>query len=1066
MRELLISRIRAKLANGGNPYAVLDNALLVDAEELATLTTSTEDVAETCFLIGLLHWRRGSAFADERARPEVHTAVALLRIAHEGGVALPEPLPRIVAGAPLPLFDGVSARDVSVWDLLAYLTGPVLGFGADVPGARVLVALFRNGVAATAPDSPSRPMRVSTLVGALRVLFERTNDLAALEEAIIVCRGELAGPLPDAERAMHEYNLAESLRMAHERTGDPAALEEAAARHRTVLRIDVGRHRRVAPLLGHSVVLRRLFDLGGDAAVLDEAIESARAAVEVATDSDLAKALTNLGSALAARFDHGGRQETLNEAITVTRRAVEHLPAGTASQVSSRYNLATLLAAQFNRNGDLTALQEAIASVRAALAAMPDDSSENAQYQAALSACLISNYDRTGDVAALDEAIRWGRTAVANTPADQPDRAYHAVNLLSALRAKAEDADDSDAFDEALTLARAVARSEVAGRRRGQLLVTVVNVLRMHHVRTGAVDSIEEAVAFARRAVLETPVDNSDRAVCEHALAGALESAAPIFGAHLEDEAVRLLESVANREDARTVLRVRAAWSWGVLAWKSGRVDDALRGFSRAVELLPRLAARGLVRTDGNHWLAEFSRLTSEAASCALEAGRPERAVELLETGRGVLLARALEPRSESARLRELAPRFAERFADLCALLDTDRETSPDEDPDRRRELAAEFDALVERIRAVPGLETFLLAPRFEDLRRVAQDGPIVVLTVSRYRGDALIIFPGGIRVQPLPNLTPRSVHDRFVAFQAALGRQGGPAPVRDTESALHDVLTWLWDSVTGPVLDVLQPAPGTAPRVWWMPCGLLGLLPLHAAGRHRDPSERRSVLDLVVSSYAPTIRALAHARSRRRATSVPDTLAVAMPDTPGEPRLQYAGREVEAISRILPSVRTLVGTQATRASVLSRLPVSPRVHFACHATSDPTDPSGSHLLVHDHHENPLRVLEISRLDLEAPELAFLSACDTAVTSPELADEAVHIASAFLLAGYPHVIGTLWPINDRMAATVAEDVYTTLASRDHDVAHTASSLHEVTVRMRDRYRLRPTVWASHVHVGA
>ncbi|WP_158854087.1 CHAT domain-containing protein [Saccharothrix deserti] len=1023
-------------------------------------------MAETCFLIGLLHWSRGTAFADERARLEAHTAIAFLFIAHEAGVPLPEPLPRIVASTPLPPIDGVSAHDSTVWDLLLFVTEPLLGMGADAQGARVLAALFRNAVADAVPDAPSRPLRVSALVGTLRTLFERTNDLAPLEEAIAVCRAELVGAIPDAERAMHEYNLAESLRMMHERTGDVAVLEEAVARQRTVLKIDINEHRRFAPLLGHSVALRRLFDLGGDAALLDEAIESARAAAELATGLDRAKALGNLGSVLADRFDHGGRQETLNEAITVTRRAVKHLPAGTALQVTCRYNLATLLSAQFDRNGDLSALEEAAASVRAALAAMPAGSPENAHYQAALTGYLINQYSRTRDVEVLDEAIRWGRTAVADTPADHPDRAYYVANLLSALRLKAEEADDRDAFDEALVLARDVMRSEVAGRRRGQLLVNVVNVLQMHYVETGEVDSIEEAVAVARRAVAATPADNSDRAVCEHALAGALETAAPVFGSHLEDEATRLLESVADREDARTVLRVRAAWSWGVLAWRAGRLDDALRGFTRAVGLLPRLAARGLVRTDGNHWLAEFSRLTSEAASCALEAGRPEQAVELLETGRGVLLAQTLESRSESAELRDRAPELADRFSDLCALLDADREPSPDEDPDRRRELAAELDALVERVRTIQGLEDFLLPPRIDVLRRAAQDGPIVILTVSRYRSDALIVTSDGVRVRQLPDLTPRSVHERFVAFQAALGRQDDLVPALDTESAVHDVLVWLWDSVTGPVLDMLRPDAGTTPRVWWVPCGLLGLLPLHAAGRHLDPSARHTVMDLVVSSYAPTIRALAHARRRRRAVRVPDTLAVAMPITPRESRLPYTGKEVEAISRVLPSVRTLVGAQATRAAVLSRLPGSQRVHFACHATSDPTDPSGSHLLVHDHEENPLRVLEISRLRLEAPELAFLSACDTAVTSPELADEAVHIASAFLLAGYPHVIGTLWPINDRTAATIAEHVYTTMASHNHDVAHTASSLHEVTLRTRDRYLRMPTRWASHVHVGA
>jgi hypothetical protein len=52
-------------------------------------------------------------------------------------------------------------------------------------------------------------------------------------------------------------------------------------------------------------------------------------------------------------------------------------------------------------------------------------------------------------------------------------------------------------------------------------------------------------------------------------------------------------------------------------------------------------------------------------------------------------------------------------------------------------------------------------------------------------------------------------------------------------------------------------------------------------------------------------------------------------------------------------------------------------------------------------------------------ELAFLSACSTARPSGRLADEAIHLASAFQLAGYRHVIGTLWPIGDWPAVEYA-----------------------------------------------
>ena len=60
-------------------------------------------------------------------------------------------------------------------------------------------------------------------------------------------------------------------------------------------------------------------------------------------------------------------------------------------------------------------------------------------------------------------------------------------------------------------------------------------------------------------------------------------------------------------------------------------------------------------------------------------------------------------------------------------------------------------------------------------------------------------------------------------------------------------------------------------------------------------------------------------------------------------------------------------------------------------------------------------------------QLAYLSACDTAITSTAgLIDEAIHLTTAFQLAGFPHVIGTLWEINDELAVTIADAFYTTL----------------------------------------
>jgi len=106
----------------------------------------------------------------------------------------------------------------------------------------------------------------------------------------------------------------------------------------------------------------------------------------------------------------------------------------------------------------------------------------------------------------------------------------------------------------------------------------------------------------------------------------------------------------------------------------------------------------------------------------------------------------------------------------------------------------------------------------------------------------------------------------------------------------------------------------------------------------------------------------------------------------------------------------------------------------------------------------------VARLRLDDAGLAFLSASATARPGRRLADEAIHLASAFQLAGYRHVIATLWPIGDQPAVDLAADIYTTLTTGEGDVA---GAVHAAVRRMRRRWgRDSPSVWASHIHVGA
>lgn len=73
------------------------------------------------------------------------------------------------------------------------------------------------------------------------------------------------------------------------------------------------------------------------------------------------------------------------------------------------------------------------------------------------------------------------------------------------------------------------------------------------------------------------------------------------------------------------------------------------------------------------------------------------------------------------------------------------------------------------------------------------------------------------------------------------------------------------------------------------------------------------------------------------------------------------------------------------------------------------------------------------------------------------------------MAGYRHVVGTLWTIPDtgRTATAFAGDLYDQLGdgTGQLDVSRTGPALHDVVRRLRDHDPRRLSTWASYVHIG-
>ncbi|MEU6985216.1 CHAT domain-containing protein [Streptomyces sp. NPDC046324] len=1074
--------------------------------------------------LGCVHLERATATRD----PDGHTeSVRVLRLA--------------VAAVP-----GTGGHDRAV--SCSNLGVALVGLGALTADEALLVEgvrAHRDAVAATAPGDHYRAHRLGNLGDALEDLGQIRSDVGLVREAVEVLREAVrtSGPTTPG-RGENCSRLGAALRSLSRFTGDGAPLEEAVHWHRQAVAVaeEPGvprtdtygsgtRHTSTSRARsGLANVLAELHQRTYDEDLRDEALEHYRAALASPHDPGERHALlTSYGTALCGRAADTADDTLMGTAIGVLREAAAAVPADHRGRAGVLSNLGFGLVRRSRLTGDRRWLDEGVDVLRRAVRQSPPNSFERAAHLSNLAEALRIRYEATHDRTAADEAAELLREATTLEHGERHGRDIARVNLGVLLHRTALGGPGDATDPELLAEARRVLEEAVAGLddlhpRRTVALINLAgtSMITAEVAEDPADPALEPMLArgasAAREALDRLPQGHQHEAHVQWVLArtelararlaagrphgpGPAGSAVTAGPGSVDPpdlaEAVRLARLAARSPVASLAKRLLAARTWGEAAAAVGQDTEALAGYTYAVGLLPRLAPRGLERADQEDRLLAGTGLASDAAALALRLGDPEKALTLLEQGRGVLLAQGVESRGDLTRLRAADPALAAEFERVRDSLSAGppRRASPTDlgpaDPtgaghaagllaESRHALARTWDDLLDRIRRLPGLEGFLTAPPVTELLGAASGGPVVVVNVSQYRSDALLVTADrGIEVVPLPALTPVDVLERATEFLTAVDHAYGDQGARQAFTAmgtLSEILEWLWTAVAEPVLARLglRTAPrddASWTRLWWCPTGWLALLPLHAAGRPDSGSRSgsgagESVMDRVVSSYTPTLRALDRARHApaSAAGGLPSPLIVTLADTPGAPSLPGASQEAELLRGLFPAHVELAGPDATVEAVRQALPAHPWVHFSCHGVSEPDRPSESGLILHD---GRLTARDAAEQRPREAVLAVLSACSTSQGGFTLPDESVQLSASFQLAGYAHVIGTLWPVADKVATRLTEELYTALKDdlgqgRPIDPA---TALHRPVRELRRRLARAPHLWAAHIHTG-
>jgi tetratricopeptide (TPR) repeat protein len=968
--------------------------------------------------------------------------------------------------------------------LMRYASDPDPGTILD-PGALSDAAALLQ-----ATDDLLRATTVIAAVGYLHYLrwMAGQDDAEELQVAIMLCAPLLDGHTTLLPKPVRLFLARERKRSRKQpRPGDNPA---QVALRAFLAAEPAGQEAAWGALLWQlSLVLHGRYERTGEAASLGEAIAVLGHAVEVTRPDDPRQAgwQANLGAWELMLYQETGQRGDLRDALRVLHPALagaqedgQRRPAVVSALGSALHDLFVL-------EGDLDALDGAIRAHRDALRELPPDGPDFGRRALNLASALLRRFERTQELACLNEAIehlKAARAAAGRDAKDDPSvRAALSNNLSVALRERYERTGEQQDLDEAITQGRRAAGEAVTGPVRGSAHGTLGRALLSQYLRyadagpynvTGT-SFLDQALEHLRQAVASYPAVDPRRARALSNLGTALWQACAITQTPgRAAEAARVFGEAADSPGAAPSVRAQAGIAAGRLAADRCDWPVAARYLCDAVGRLELAVPRGLRRRDREHQLSRLRDLACDAAACAWRNGDAERAAVLFEQGRGVLLAQEMDTLTDLELLRARREDLADRFEALRQAVEhAGRDDPADADnwsqstaAERRGALMDEWNELIAGIRRA-GFPGFLLPPGPEDLLAAAAEGPIVFVNVSRYGSAAFLLQASGISDIDLPGLTLAAVR-AMVAELLTIAGAGATAEemaLEERDRRLAGLLGWLWDVIAGPVLDRLGfTAPvsegASGPRVWWCPSGLLSFLPLHAAGYHgtRGDAVPRTVMDRVISSYVPTIRMLQHTRRVRPGDPGP-TLIVA----PGHPGVPGAAREAATVGAVV-SAELLGGEDATPQAVLSALRERGRVHFACHAFSDLEDPSGSYLELHG--GQPLAVSDVAALRLAGAEFAFLAASSTYQPGAALADEAIHLGSAFQLAGFPQVIATLWPVIDSPPARrIAEKVYRGIAG-PAGLAATAAALHRAARDERDRAPHAPLLWAAHVHSGA
>jgi tetratricopeptide (TPR) repeat protein len=633
------------------------------------------------------------------------------------------------------------------------------------------------------------------------------RNIAELHEAVAVLEAAEKHPDGSADRSLILTSLGNARleRLLRSAGRSQAELDAVIADHMEAMHECVpGSQNALVIESDYGSALFRVYELTRNRDYLDSSVGPIRHAAEQtpAGHSRKSERLSNLVSVLVALFECNGGPATLDEAIRTGREAVAAASPHHAQYATCLFGLAYGLFRRGELRGTLLDFDEAAVLSGQLVEATPPGHT----YQAMRLTLHAQALCYLPSAAKLENAAAGLAQAASLLRHDDPDRAVIESNHAAILEALASLPGVGAPMAvlraaEAVRLARKAAdatrpeHSEYSNR----LLNLTIASATLARLR-GDAAVLDDPITRCRAVKAPEPADVSSTLLAAglaHALAVRYDLTGDPEDASAAIEAYQLAAGDARLAVFRRLHIVQAG---AVLAARCGETAVSLSLYALAVGLLDLAAWRGMERRDQERMLAGYAGIPSDAAAVAVTAGQPETAVEFLERGRGVLLDRHVDDSAELALLRQADPHLAREFEDLRHDLDSIvmpdlgaddfelpyRPPCQESEADQRSVLARRLEGLISEIRKRPGCAGLFSPPVFAALQEAVGQRSAVIINVSEYRCDAIIVTSAGAAAVPLPSCpgrTPRTPPSSSVTQPRTQYSRAGSALPPGTES-------------------------------------------------------------------------------------------------------------------------------------------------------------------------------------------------------------------------------------------------------------------------------------------